>query len=444
MIGPIPTTATACSVLADGSVFEGELFGAAGGAQRARSCSTRRCRATRRSSPTRATPGRSSRSPTRTSATTASTPPTSSPAGRSAAGVVVRELSRRPSNRRSRGRPRRDARALRHPRHHRHRHPPPDPADPRHRRHPRRLRAGRRRSTRSRAAAAAEPGTDGIDLVATVTTPEPYTVGGGGPFRIVAYDFGIKRTILRHLAGLGTVEVVPASTPAADVLAREPDGVFLSNGPGDPAEVPYAVDGDPPSCSARCPIFGICLGHQLLGRAARRRRRSSCRSATTAPTTRSRTSRPGRIEITSQNHNFAVDADTLPAGRRAHPRQPQRRRVRGAGRSPTPARSPCSTTPRPAPVRTTAPTCSTASPAMAWRDRTRRAADATGEPAGCRTGAGVPDAARDDIHRSSSSGPGRSSSARPASSTTPARRRAACCARRATASSSPTPTRRRS
>ena len=74
-----------------------------------------------------------------------------------------------------------------------------------------------------RAAAAAEPGTDGIDLVAPVTTPEPYTVGASaGPFRIVAYDFGIKRTILRHLAGFGSVDVVPATTPAADVVAREP------------------------------------------------------------------------------------------------------------------------------------------------------------------------------------------------------------------------------
>ena len=87
-----------------------------------------------------------------------------------------------------------------------------------------------------RAAAAAEPGTDGVDLVSQVTTEEPYTVGDG-PRRVVAYDFGIKTTILRHLSGLATVEVVPASTTAADVLAREPDGVFLSNGPGDPATV---------------------------------------------------------------------------------------------------------------------------------------------------------------------------------------------------------------
>src|SRR5439155_21933264 len=90
-------------------------------------------------------------------------------------------------------------------------------------------------------AAIAEPGTDGQDLVATVTTREPYTVGDG-PLRVVAYDFGIKRTILRHLQPIATVEVVPASTPAAEILARQPDGVFLSNGPSDPAAVTYASE----------------------------------------------------------------------------------------------------------------------------------------------------------------------------------------------------------
>src|SRR5690606_8634076 len=82
-------------------------------------------------------------------------------------------------------------------------------------------------------AAAEEPGTEGVDLVATVTTDAPYEVGSGRR-RVVAYDFGIKRTILRRLGELATVEVVPASTPASEVLARQPDGVFLSNGPGDP------------------------------------------------------------------------------------------------------------------------------------------------------------------------------------------------------------------
>src|SRR3954471_18731537 len=95
-----------------------------------------------------------------------------------------------------------------------------------------------------RAAAARAVGTDGIDLVATVTTDAPYVVGSDdAPFRVVAYDYGIKRTILRHLVASGCrVEVVPASTPASEVLARQPDGVFLSNGPGDPAAVTGAID----------------------------------------------------------------------------------------------------------------------------------------------------------------------------------------------------------
>ena len=93
-----------------------------------------------------------------------------------------------------------------------------------------------------KAAAQAEPGTDGVDLVATVTCDAPYTVPATeGGRRIVAYDFGIKRTILRHLARLGEVTVLPASTPAAEVLERRPDGVFISNGPG-PVAVGYATD----------------------------------------------------------------------------------------------------------------------------------------------------------------------------------------------------------
>ena len=116
-----------------------------------------------------------------------------------------------------------------------------------------------------KAAAAAEPGTDGIDLVAQVTTSQAYTVGTGERL-IVAYDFGIKHSILRDLAGLGRVEVVPAHTSAAEVLARRPDGVFLSNGPGDPAEVGYAVQAIE-GLLGEVPVFGICLGHQLLSRA---------------------------------------------------------------------------------------------------------------------------------------------------------------------------------
>ncbi len=165
------------------------------------------------------------------------------------------------------------------------------------------------------AAARAEPGTAGTDLVATVTTGEAYTVpalDGAPDRRIVAYDFGIKTTILRHLAGLGTIEVVPASTPAADVLARDPHGVFLSNGPGDPATVPYAVEAIT-GLVGRVPVFGICLGHQLLARAIGA-------GTVKLPFGHHGGNHPVKnlltetIEITSQNHNFAVDADTL-AGR---------------------------------------------------------------------------------------------------------------------------------
>ncbi|HUQ40439.1 MAG TPA: glutamine-hydrolyzing carbamoyl-phosphate synthase small subunit, partial [Acidimicrobiales bacterium] len=119
------------------------------------------------------------------------------------------------------------------------------------------------------AAAESEPGTDGVDLVATVTADAGYTVEATTPeadLRIVAYDFGIKTTILRHLSGLGTIEVVPAGTPAAEVLASGPDGVFLSNGPGDPAAVSGAT-GTVRELLGKVPVFGICLGHQILGRA---------------------------------------------------------------------------------------------------------------------------------------------------------------------------------
>jgi carbamoyl-phosphate synthase small subunit len=157
-------------------------------------------------------------------------------------------------------------------------------------------------------AALDEPGTDGVDLARLVTTPASYTVGSG-PRRVVAYDFGIKTAILRYLGEMATVEVVPASTVAADVLAREPDGVFLSNGPGDPAAVDYAIReiglllGD-------VPVFGICLGHQLL---------STALGGTTfkLPFGHHGGNHPvrnlatGSVEITSQNHNYAVADDSL-------------------------------------------------------------------------------------------------------------------------------------
>ena len=171
---------------------------------------------------------------------------------------------------------------------------------------------GSRSEAELRTAAIAEPGTDGVDLVAEVTTAQPYTVAAaeGAPNRlIVAYDFGIKTTILRHLSELGRVEVVPAGTSAADVLARQPDGVFLSNGPGDPVEVQYAAD-EIGALVGTVPVFGICLGHQLLGRAlgAGTVKLPFGHHGANHPVKNLATN---SIEITSQNHNFAVDADSF-------------------------------------------------------------------------------------------------------------------------------------
>ena len=112
------------------------------------------------------------------------------------------------------------------------------------------------------AAARAEPGTSGVDLVSEVTTDEPYT-RGTGPRRVIAYDLGIKSTILSCLGELATVTVVPAHTPAAEVLERRPDGVFFSNGPGDPELAGPAIEALR-DLVGTVPVFGICLGHQLL------------------------------------------------------------------------------------------------------------------------------------------------------------------------------------
>ncbi|MEI2706201.1 MAG: glutamine-hydrolyzing carbamoyl-phosphate synthase small subunit [Ilumatobacteraceae bacterium] len=158
------------------------------------------------------------------------------------------------------------------------------------------------------AAARAEPGTDGLDLVATVTTAAPYTVGRGERV-VVAYDFGLKQSILRDLAGLGTVHVVPASTTAEEVLALAPAGVFLSNGPGDPAEVAGAVDAIA-GLLGRVPVFGICLGHQLLSRAlgGETFKLPFGHHGGNHPV---RHEPSGHIEITSQNHNFCVEPESL-------------------------------------------------------------------------------------------------------------------------------------
>jgi carbamoyl-phosphate synthase small subunit len=159
------------------------------------------------------------------------------------------------------------------------------------------------------AAAQAEPGTTGCDLVSQVTTAEPYT-RGSGRFRIVAYDFGVKETMLRGLEADAVVTVVPADFPADEALARQPDGVFLSNGPGDPAALSTQV-GIIAELLGRVPVFGICLGHQLLATAV---------GGTTfkLPFGHHGGNHPvkhlasGQVEITSQNHNYAVDGASLP------------------------------------------------------------------------------------------------------------------------------------
>ncbi|MDQ1511617.1 MAG: carbamoyl-phosphate synthase small subunit [Actinomycetota bacterium] len=164
------------------------------------------------------------------------------------------------------------------------------------------------------AAAQADGGTDGRDLVAEVTATEPYTVGpDNASLFVVAYDFGIKRSIVdqRVQAG-GHVEVVPASTTAAAGLAREPDGVFLSNGPGDPEAVDYARD-NVKGILGKLPVFGICLGHQIMALAlgASTFKLRFGHHGGNHPV---RNLATGHVEITSQNHNYAVDADSLPAG----------------------------------------------------------------------------------------------------------------------------------
>jgi carbamoyl-phosphate synthase small subunit len=165
-----------------------------------------------------------------------------------------------------------------------------------------------------RAAAATATGTDGVDLVREVTTESPYTAGdASAPFHVVAYDFGIKTMILRRLVEIGCrVDVVPATTSAADVLAREPDGVFLSNGPGDPAALDGVVERTR-GVLGEVPVFGICLGHQLMGRAlgAETRKLAFGHHGANHPV---REVASGRVEITSQNHNYVVDADTVPGG----------------------------------------------------------------------------------------------------------------------------------
>ena len=169
-------------------------------------------------------------------------------------------------------------------------------------------------------AALEEGGTDGVDLASVVTTTDAYSVAHTGgmrrPFRVVAYDFGIKRTILRHLAGIASVDVVPASTAADEVLARSPDGVFLSNGPGDPSAVTYASDAIQ-GLLGTVPIFGICLGHQLLSTAlgGSTFKLPFGHHGGNHPVRRIET---GAVEITSQNHNYAVTPGSVPGATVTH------------------------------------------------------------------------------------------------------------------------------
>jgi carbamoyl-phosphate synthase small subunit len=160
-----------------------------------------------------------------------------------------------------------------------------------------------------RAAAAAAPTTDGLDLVSGVTASEVRTYGDGA-LRIVAFDFGVKATMVRQLAARATVTVVPAGTSASDVVALDPDGVFLSNGPGDPAALtgPRDVIAD---LLGRVPIFGICLGHQLLAAAlgGSTYKLPFGHHGANHPVQRLET---GVVEITSQNHNYAVAAGSVP------------------------------------------------------------------------------------------------------------------------------------
>ena len=180
--------------------------------------------------------------------------------------------------------------------------------------------------------ARAFPGLKGMDLAREVTTAERYEwvegtwgLGQGhrrpdmdsARFHVVAYDYGIKRNILRMLVDRGCrVTVVPAETPAGEVLAMNPDGVFLSNGPGDPEPCTYAVDAIREIVETGMPTFGICLGHQLLGLAsgaATVKMKFGHHGANHPVQDLAR----GTVMISSQNHGFAVDADTLPANLRA-------------------------------------------------------------------------------------------------------------------------------
>ena len=178
--------------------------------------------------------------------------------------------------------------------------------------------------------ARAFPGLAGMDLAKVVSTTDSYQWEEGtydldrGAFmqvpsrmHVVAYDFGVKRNILRMLADRGCrISVVAAQTPASKVLAMDPDGLFLSNGPGDPEPCSYAIEAIREFIARRVPTFGICLGHQLLGLAvgARTMKMKFGHHGANHPVIDLDS---GRVMISSQNHGFAVDESSLPAGVRA-------------------------------------------------------------------------------------------------------------------------------
>jgi len=191
------------------------------------------------------------------------------------------------------------------------------------------LMAGQVDETEALRQARAFPGLAGMDLAKVVSSPSRYewnqtewllTSGYGsqthGRYHVVAFDYGVKRNILRMLASRGCrITVLPAQASAQEALALKPDGVFLSNGPGDPEPCDYAIRAIRELLERRIPIFGICLGHQLLGLAsgARTRKMKFGHHGANHPV---QDLDSGRVMITSQNHGFAVDRETLPANAR--------------------------------------------------------------------------------------------------------------------------------
>ena len=200
------------------------------------------------------------------------------------------------------------------------------------------------------AAARAFEGLKGMDLAKVVTTKQPYDwhegtweLGQGNRknaalrFKVVAFDFGVKRNILRMLADRGcAVTVVPAKTQAADVLAMKPDGVFLSNGPGDPEPCTYAIEAIRAIVAKQLPVFGICLGHQLLGLAsgAHTLKMKFGHHGANHPVVDVDS---GRVMITSQNHGFAVDENSLPSNLRVTHRSLFDGTIQGMARTDAPA-----------------------------------------------------------------------------------------------------------